>query len=104
MSRAILRPFDFRLRLAFGFYYRSGVRPAIQCQIRSGDVTSLGSGNECDKYCNFLDASLATQRGSGNLHCCPISGDRVQFCVYRSRLNIVNCDAVVSHLAVRFSM
>jgi hypothetical protein len=72
---------------------RSGVRTAIDGEIRSGDVRRFRARDERYQRGDLVDSSVTALRRGSLLRCCPIARGGIQGCVDRARLDVIDRDA-----------
>jgi hypothetical protein len=72
---------------------RSGVRTAIDGEIRSGDVRRFRTRDERYQRGDLVDSSVTALRRVSLLRCCPIAPGGIQGCVDRARLDVIDRDA-----------
>src|SRR5579863_4769133 len=85
-------PHEWSLPLHRRISLRSGVHPAVDCQVGTGDERGLRAGDEGNKRGNLVHVSIPIQRNDRLLAYGPLARGGVQIGVNGPRLDIVDRD------------
>src|SRR4029077_16770517 len=90
----------FRLSLLeYPFSFASGISSTIDGQVRAGDVRRFWTGYERHQRGDLVNTPIAVKRRGGLLGRSPFARGGIQLRVDRTRLDVVNRNAPISHFS-----